>query len=221
MNPNRINLLPQPRLQAIARGFRLRRWLAASACYAALLIAGYAMCMASAGSDVDATNAQLDKVNRQIDDLNRALATLRPQLSETQTKLAVARTVGDQPDWSKLLAIISSTLDDQIVLSNARLDSTVGTGGSQRQAAAQPTSRPAGEADGKLMVNLQGFAKSQAAVTQFVLRLERLGLFDRVEMMNSSRQQFGTSSEATAFRIDCELRRRSSRMPAGSEGSSK
>jgi hypothetical protein len=162
------------------------------------------MCVASAGSDVDATGAALDKTNRRIDELNRALEGLRPQLAEAQTKLAVARTVGDQPDWSLLLTVISSTLDEEIVLNNARLD-TSDASTANRQLGA-PTSRPSNETDTKIMVALQGFAKSQAAVTQFVLRLERLGLFDRVEMMNSSRQPFG-NGDATGFRIECELRR--------------
>jgi Tfp pilus assembly protein PilN len=216
VNPRAINLLPLPRLQAMSRRCRVRRWLAASACYAALLVVGYAMCMASSGSDVDATGAALDKVNRQIDDLNHSLAALRPQLAEMQAKLSVAKMVGDQPNWSLLLAIISSTLDEEIVLSSARLDSAgAGTQAQQRQgAAAAPTSRPSGDGDCKLAVTLQGFAKTQGAMSQFVLRLERLGLFERVEMMNSSRQQFGANGEATGFRVECELRRTGGANPS-------
>lgn len=208
-NTTGINLIPQPRLQMMARRTRVHRWLAAAGAYAVILIVGYTMCVASAGSDVDATGAALEKTNRKIDELNRAVESLRPQLTEAQAKLAVARTVGDQPDWSLLLSVISSTLDEEIVLNNARL-TTSDASSSNRQvaaaAAAPPTSRPSGDADAKFTVALQGFAKSQAAVTQFVLRLERLGLFDRVEMMNSSRQPFG-NGDATGFRIECELRR--------------
>jgi Tfp pilus assembly protein PilN len=200
-----INLIPLPRLEVMARRRRVHRWLAAAGAYAVILIVGYTMCVASAGSDVDATGAALEKTNRRIDDLNRALESLRPQLAEAQTKLVVARTVGDQPDWSLLLTVISSTLDEEIVLNNARLDMSDATIAAGRQSGA-PTSRPSTDPGAKFTVGLQGFARSQAAVTQFVLRLERLGLFDRVEMMNSSRQPFG-SADATGFRIECELRR--------------
>src|SRR4051812_28279267 len=197
MSAQGINLIPAPRRAAIARRARVRRWLTGSGCYAVLLIIAYGMCMTSAGNDVDASTAALERTNRQIDDLTHSLSTLRPQMAEMQARLAVARHVGDQPDWSHLLAIISATLDDEIVLSSTRLESSDTTGNTTPGArhAAPPASQPSADSDCRLTASLQGFAKSQAAVTQFVLRLERLGLFERVEMVNSSRQQFGNNNE--------------------------
>ena len=42
---------------------------------------------------------------------------------------------------------------------------------------------------------------------QFVLRLERLGLFERVDLARARRQSIGTT-DANVFRIDCLLQRR-------------
>jgi Tfp pilus assembly protein PilN len=209
MSAQGINLIPGPRRRAMARRARVRRWLTGSGCYAVLLIIAYAACITSAGNDVDASTAALERTNRQIDDITHSLSTLRPQMVEMQARMSVARNVGDQPDWSHLLAIVSATLDDEIVLNSTRLEASdataAATSGARRMAV--PASQPSVDSDCRLIASLQGFAKSQAAVTQFVLRLERLGLFERVEMVNSSRQQFGNNSEATAFRIECELRR--------------
>jgi hypothetical protein len=44
--------------------------------------------------------------------------------------------------------------------------------------------------------------RSQAAVSQFVLRLEQLGLFDRVTLLDTRREPFGADS-AVGFRAVC------------------
>ena len=73
-----------------------------------------------------------------IEDMTHTNASLKPQLDEAHTKLSVARMVGDQPDWSLLLAIISSTVDDEIVLTSTKLkapsiaDAQPATPGEQR-----------------------------------------------------------------------------------------
>ena len=52
------------------------------------------------------------------------------------------------------------------------------------------------------MLRLAGVGRSQAAVSQFVLRLEQLGLFDRVTLLDTRREPFGADS-AVGFRAVC------------------
>jgi hypothetical protein len=218
MSMQSVNLLPQPRQLAAAARNRAQRWCWGAAGYAALLLMAYAACAAIVHVDADDKSPVLEKTTRQIEELNSATAALKPQLAEAHTKLAVARTVGDQPDWSLLLAIISSTIDDDVVLRSTKLevaDALVMVQPQVPPARANATEAKPDSAENQptmLRLTLHGMGRSQAAVAQFVLRLERLGLFERVDLVNSTRQSVGTI-DAHVFRIDCMLQR--SVKPAG------
>src|SRR4051812_9646430 len=108
----RINLIPRPRRHAATARKRIRQWSWGVVAYSMVLLAAYAACAAALTVDGDDHAAMLEKTNRQIEDMTNTNAALKPQLDEAHTKLSVARMVGDQPDWSLLLAIISSTVDD-------------------------------------------------------------------------------------------------------------
>jgi Tfp pilus assembly protein PilN len=210
-----VNLIPQPRRQAAAARKRIRRWSWTAAGYGLLLLGSYAACSVAMSAQGDDHALLLEKTTRQIEELTHTAASLKPQLADVRTKLAVARTVGDQPDWSLLLAVISSTVDDDIVLTSTTLDAaTIG----ESRPASRPTANtkdPNFEPPAIMTVSVQGLARSQAAMTLFVLRLEKLGLFDRVELAKSNRQAVG-AVEANVFQVDCELRR--SGKPLGISG---
>lgn len=221
MSMARVNLIPRPRRHAAAARKRVRRWAWGVAGYGMALLAGYAVGAAVLSVDAEDHALALEKTMHRIDELNNATASLKPQLAEAHTKLSVARTVGDQPDWSLLLAIISSAVHDEVVLTSTKLDAATG-------ADAQATSRPSANDKSssaaapapKMSLSLQGMARSQAAVTQFVLRLERLGLFERVDLAKSNRQTVG-ATEANVFRIDCLLQRAGKPAAAPSGGRKK
>jgi Tfp pilus assembly protein PilN len=210
----RINLVPLARQHAAARRHRTRRWAWIVGGYFLLTLAGFGACVAAIGIDSDDTGASLEKTTRQIEELNRTIAQLHPQLADSQTKLLVARTVGDQPDWSELLSLVATTVDDQIALSGMKMDS--GAAPADVAPATRPSGAkhaPASGGQQNIIVAIQGFARSQPAVSQFVLRLERLGLFERVDLVSSGRQSVG-DIDAHGFRIECELRRSGSVAPS-------
>ena len=213
MSMTSVNLIPHPRRRAAAARHRARRWCWGVAGYAAVLLGAYASAAAIITAQGDDKSAMLERTMRQIEELNNAAAALKPQLSEAHTRLSVARTVGDQPDWSLLLAVISGTIDDDIVLSSTKLDTLADERSAQiapvPQAAKRASNADANEKSLEptmLRVTLQGIGRSQSAVTQFVLRLERLGLFERVDLARSSRQTVG-AVDANVFRIECSLQR--------------
>ena len=55
-----------------------------------------------------------------------------------------------------------------------------------------------------MVLGLSGLGLSQAAVSQFVLKLERTGLFARVALIDTSRAALDRT-DAIAFRIECSL----------------
>ncbi|MBC8108139.1 MAG: PilN domain-containing protein [Anaerolineae bacterium] len=201
-----VNLIPRPRRHAAAARKRVRFWSWGVTGYAMVLLAGYAACAAALSVEGDDHTLALQKTTRQIDEMNNANASLKPQLAEAHTKLSVARVVGDQPDWSLLLAIISSTVDDEIVLTSTKIDPATGVDATPTTRSLTIEKSPVPAAPVRMTLRLVGMARSQAAVTQFVLRLERLGLFERVDLGKSNRQTVG-ATEANVFRIDCLLHR--------------
>jgi len=210
-----VNLIPAPRRTASALRRRLRRWVVFVLIYAAMMGVAHAISIVTLQSDSEDLTVVLDKAGRQVNDLTRSLTSLRPQVVEVNARLAVARTVGEQPDWSVLLALVGSTMDEEMVLTNVRVETAASdasgdaskTADASRTAIASgaATTRPSSGGGDKqgLTVTIQGFARHQPAVAQFVLRLERLGLFDRVSLLNSGRQPLGSAGEVTAFRLEC------------------
>ena len=67
--------------------------------------------------------------------------------------------------------------------------------------------RPAtpGEEAKEFSINIEGLGRSNSAVSEFVLRLESLGLFDSVVLQKGTRETF-LSGEAVAFRIQCGIK---------------
>jgi hypothetical protein len=53
-------------------------------------------------------------------------------------------------------------------------------------------------------VSFSGLARAQDAVSQLVLGVEQLGLFEQVQLLESRRTKF-FDQDALAFRIECEI----------------
>jgi hypothetical protein len=73
-----------------------------------------------------------------------------------------------------------------------------GTAGSNRDAA--QTVAPAS----RFTLELSGLGRSQASVSQFILRLEQLELFERVTILKTGREMFG-EHESIGFRIEATI----------------
>ena len=201
-----VNLIPAHRVDARRRRVRLRRWAAASAVYAGVLLTGYGICRAVwvDGRDV---SGELDEAAQQIEESNQAIDSLSKELARAKLMLGASRKVVDQPDWSVLLELVGRTLGDQIVLKRLQ----VGQLASQESRA--PSSRRGrGPSQAALLrempeafaLELAGYGRSSEAVSQFVLRLEHTDLFNRVTVRKTNREPF-MADEAIAFEIACTL----------------
>jgi Tfp pilus assembly protein PilN len=52
---------------------------------------------------------------------------------------------------------------------------------------------------------VSGYARSQAAVSQFVLRLDELDVFERVDLLKSGREAM-FDGDAIGFQVQCSFR---------------
>src|SRR5262245_5603948 len=111
---NSVNLIPPSYRDACRRRKRMRAWFTVCGGYAIVLAIAY-VGGATALGDGGSTAQELARTQQQVEELSRAAGMLKLQLRDAQIKLGVARTVGEQPDWSLLLGILGKLSDDQIV----------------------------------------------------------------------------------------------------------
>src|SRR5205814_616042 len=131
-------------------------------------------------------------------ELNRNVSSVRPQVSDAQARLEVVQAVSGQPDWSLALSLLGRLVENDVSLTRCKLDPIY----VQRTNKTNPKSSPAGDELAGVTVALEGSARSQAAVSGFVLRLERSGLFSRVDLLQSARE---AGNELTTFKIECSI----------------
>ena len=201
----RVNLIPAHRRSARERRTRVRYWSAICGAYALLLGLTYACCAFAWSVNSDGLENDLAKAAAEVDDLTRSLRGAEAELNEADSLLDSIRGIAKQPDWSLLLGLVSKTLGDEVVLDTFRLGPP-NTGGTivrvQRTASGSP-SAPKNEPPYTLYIS--GYARSQAAVSRFVLRLDELDLFDRVDLLKTSREAM-FDGDATGFQVQCSFR---------------
>jgi Tfp pilus assembly protein PilN len=102
--------------------------------------------------------------------------------------IAARQAVGVHPDWSVLLSSLAALRGETIVLDEVEIRTESPIAGGARQAT----------------VRIGGIAPGAAEISGFVLKLEGLGVFDRVSQQEATARQIG-SVEALAFRVECRI----------------
>jgi hypothetical protein len=208
-----VNLIPLHRRRAKARRARTRAWFGIAGGYAVLLIVAGVALMLTAGT-ARSSMKDLAKAASEIDRSTQKLNAVRAVLAEAQQTLASARAVSDQPDWSILLALMVQSQGEDIVLNRCELTPArdeLPPPGPAQQPPPMPgavqtislSSKP--RSSNRVIMHVGGLGRSQAAVAQFVLQLEATDLFEHVNLLQTSRQEF-LGSEVVAFDLDCPLK---------------
>jgi len=218
---NGVNFIPGQRRLIGARRFRVRAWTVAVSAYAVLAtIAFVGFATVSTGDDVSVAH-RLQLVPAEIEGSRRTVVTLSQEVAEARARLEAARTVIDQPDWSVLLGVLARALGDDVVLTSCRLGAAqttpAGAGmtrGSHNNASQSAPAVPVGQPPGRYLLSISGVGRSQSAVSQFVLRLERIGLFDYVSVLRTTREAYG-DNEAIGFAVEASIGNGAGNSPNG------
>jgi len=175
--------------------------------YLSMLLGVYVLCSAAWGSGSLPVRGQLEHTGSQIDITSQAIGTLESQLASARAKLSANASVDNQPDWGLLLAILGQKTGPYVVLRRCDL---VPMGELDEKGRPRPVDlttlapQRAGGIEGGYRLELEGVGRDQTAVWQFVLGLEKLGLFDEVKMVNSQGEPFN-GKRAVAFHVCCEM----------------
>lgn len=181
---NRHNLLSTARQSVKRRRRATRRWVLINSAYLAVLLAGGGAYAWSALERAAPTAAAAD-----VAKLTTTLTAVRQQSAAVNANLKSVLEITDRPDWSTLLALLAEALGDHVVLT--LIDAPMPNVGAA--ALAEPS-----------RIALTGVARSQADVTQFVLRLEALKLFTRVRLAHTSAQTL-RGTDSVEFQVVCGL----------------
>jgi len=193
------NFIPAYRLHARQRRRRLGLW--ASVCVLYLLVAAgaYLFCCGVWGGDHRAQAEELSAAKSRIQQRDQAVEAIQRDLKAAEAMLRAAREVGEQPDWSTLLALLAKSLNDDLVLRQCELRADYL--GPSPLSSGQPMP-PANS--GPFSLKLVGYGRTQEAVSRFVLQLEQADLFDQVKLIRTSREPF-LAEEAIAFQVECTM----------------
>lgn len=177
---NRANLLPADRRAANRHRRARRRWvLIDTALAVVLLVIAVLFIGGRTAPEAVAAGRPSD-----LSTLNAKLIATRQQSAALQVKARIAAEGSDRPDFSRLLTAMARSLGGDIVL-----DTVIAA------PAANGTTRS---------VTLGGVGRSHAAVTQFVLRIEAMRLFNGVRLSETSMRAAG-GIDGVGFRIQCAL----------------
>ena len=180
-----------------ARQRAVQAWsLAVGLCL--LLMLGMIAVGAGSGEAADTTDLQgrLNAANRQAEQLVHQISNSRQRNDALRRELASADQVNDQPDLKLLFEMVGRQLGNEAMLTSIRLGS-----------ADEPSIRSAiGSATGpaRRWLVITGVAQDHQAVPEIVLRLEALGLFEKVVLHETFPESYRGSARV-GFRVACRL----------------
>lgn len=150
------------------------------------------------------THGQLAKervvqANARIDQVQALIKTKSAILSQRQRELQAEQHLTERPDWSGVLTLVARQFDEQLMMTGCQL----GTADDARIRGGLGLLRAEVPDDSVWMI-LTGVAQVNSDVPGLIMRLEGLGLFERVVMTASQRETVAGGSRTT-FTLACRV----------------
>lgn len=191
-----VNLLPRRRLEAYRGLGRLRTWGLVIAAFIGCTILVCLGARLAWGQDLRPIQGEAEAMAARTRAGEAELSAARARLREALVREGTVREVLDQPDWGALLGVVARRLGDEVVLRDVKVRG-------RAQPAAGTPSR--GGQSSTYRLELRGLGRSQAAVGKFVSALESAAIFDRVRLLRTGREPFGSGGQAVSFDIECAM----------------
>jgi Tfp pilus assembly protein PilN len=201
-----INMIPADRLAKKHQKARLRLWTLVCGVYFIFLVVFVLSGRFFWGGYNDPITEEIKSTAERIERYSSTIQQLQEKLTKATAELQACQAISCRPDWSKLLVLLSGELGEEVVLGNCQIV-ILNKGRNVKNNLRElfSSSDPAALlAKRRYKLELSGYGRTQTAVSQFVLRLERMRIFDSVRLINSYRGAF-LKSEAVAFSIECSI----------------
>ena len=194
----KINLIPQARRKLRKARLAAQRWIALSASYgivAALLWATYA---STGAREYLALAGRMSEIAAREKTVKQSVAALQRQIGDATQRRTIAEELRNRPDWSILLSLLGGEVRNDVMLRELQLSAIAKASRDTRPRELQILGPD------EYQLTIKGIGLSQQSVSQFTLRLQRLELFDDVQMLRSGREPFGSGS-GIGFELQCRL----------------
>lgn len=167
-----------PRERARERRRRVRGWTAGGGAAIAVIAVTAGALRASVHDGSPDVRDRLVDAQAEAAEAERAVAQLRGRLLAAETKLAVAREIGEQPDWGVLLDVLAAARTPEIALHTIHLERVPPPAPkpSPTAQAAAPAPPPP-PAAGSYRLTVSGHAPDSSSVAAFLKAVEATGLF--------------------------------------------
>ena len=194
-----VDLTPQTYITRNRARIVVRYWvLAAALCTIAAVLPISIESARQGDHAADLAREQIEQAQLRQEQNKSAAVKISNQLTLVERELQAQAHLTQRPDWSDLIARVASQFDGQVMtgfrlgpLSSSKVREGVG-----------PTAASA-PADSVWLV-LDGVAETNSEVPGLILRLESLGLFDRVVMTKTERRSFA-GAPRTGFVLACRV----------------
>jgi hypothetical protein len=196
---NGRNLIPAYRRAAKARGRRLRAWFVLGAAYAAIVLGGYVVAHMTWGGNQAALAREREKIDTRMQQVTRTVRSMQHDLDAQNELLRATLAIGDQPDWSLLLALLPSRLTDDVFLRRCEIRPAGPETGGATGAATTTASAEPGDA---YVLKISGYGRTMTDVLGFVQALEGVGLFDQVRLVRTNSEPL-LAGTAIGFQLEC------------------
>ena len=181
-----VNLVPRAMQEAHLRARYITRW--AIGVMAVLTLVGLPGLYIGGNAVLSdpAVGVQIEQVHVQVKSNRDAIPKLQQELVVLRAEQQVLDLVRNRIDWHQVFAELVSASEGQV-----RFTGLSAMGGGV-------------DGSGTIEVQIEGIAATQTGVRSFVVSIESLRLFDRIELGRTSRMDIG-DDEVISFQIKAEV----------------
>lgn len=195
-----LDLTPRPYLQRSRAHAAMQRWVfAVIAC--GVLAAALIALEATRGVDTSVARAEerLTQAQARLVQSQADAVTITAQIKQHERELQAEEHLTGQPDWSGVMRLVAGQFDNQLMMTGFRLGDVRDSNVRGALASLGPQLP-----DGSVWLIVEGIAQENGGVPGLMLRLEQLGLFERVVMTGTQRQLFAGDAR-TSFTLACRV----------------
>ncbi|MGH7130761.1 MAG: hypothetical protein ACREJO_02315 [Phycisphaerales bacterium] len=207
-----LNLIPERRrlVQRLSR--RKQSWMLVSGAYALVAIGGAYFALPRSGRDEETIMRDLTNLRGQAAQLDTQLKSSRDAAGAAQKQLTAANAVGEQPDWSILLAKLAEERGTEVVLESVELATVQVQDKPKPDAKLKAGAKPPTLRE-TIMLKLAGATRSPDEAYVFARRLEQTGLFAQARVLETRPRDL-LGEQVSGFRIECAFNERPAAKPA-------
>ncbi|MGB1124303.1 MAG: PilN domain-containing protein [Phycisphaeraceae bacterium] len=194
------DLTPKPFLRRARKQAAIRRWvLPVSACALAAVVPIFLEMAKPADMSGLLAQERMVQAQSRIDTGQSQLNGKKAILAQHQRELQAEQHLTAKPDWSAVLKLVARQFDDKLLMTGFQLDDMKNNG---VRSALGPLATDV--PDRSVWLILNGVASANSDVSGLIMRLEALGLFERVVMTGTQRETFAGNAR-TSFTLACRV----------------